>query len=1258
MTLPPSWTPPPSIGEYQLVRLIGRGGMGQIYLAEDTLLERPVAVKFVAMIRPDERARQRFHVEARAAARLSHPNVVAIHRVGEHDGRPYLVTEFVRGQTLAELARPVPWKQALRIGQGLARGLAAAHRKGVLHRDIKPANVMLTDDDQVKLLDFGLAKILVEPPQAVGEPSMQGRSTPRTDPPGVDPMVGTPLYMAPETLRGTEATRWSDIYATGAVLYELCTGMAPREKVPEHASFEEWLAAEPPSLLELVPDIEQRFAAVLMRCLAQQPADRFASADELCTTLDAIAVDRPHDDLPEGNPYRGLQPFEARHRAFFFGRDTDTLAVIEHLRGEPLLVIAGDSGVGKSSLCRAGVIPAIERGALEDGRAYRIVKLVPGLRPVAMLASTLSSILGGSEEALLELIRSDPKRLGRELRRWLERNTGVLVFVDQLDELFTLSPPEEAAIFGEALAWMGSVAAGMHVLGTIRGDFLARLANLPGLGEEVPRSLYLLRALSQEAMRAAIVEPARRKGVAFESAAVVDTLVASTSATSGGLPLLQFAMAELWDGRDQARQLIPTSALEAIGGVGGALARHADGVLASLPPLERQATRHILLQLVTLEGTRGRRTRAELEALAPNAGQALEALVRGRLLVASEEAGSTAYHVAHEALLQSWGTLREWLDVDAGTQRLRERIEAAASDWSRLDRAPETLWSERQLAEVQSLEPSDVSPLGGEFLRISRAVVRRSRQRRLVLALSVPLVIGFVLGAVWLKIRWDLQQVAEGYYTQAQVALSEGRRMKSEAAKWKEKSFERYRTLDISTEAAAAEGREEAERAWAEARDAFRRGDDAFFNASQLMELALLLGIDQPRLRGFLSDVLVERIELAEWFHHRELREMRSRLSLYDEGTRHRQFTARPTLSITTSPPGAQVELHQYHPDGGRLRPVSLGVLGPAPIPSREVGSGPGSYLLILSAPGRAPVRHPLVLEPGENAKLQLWLPPAEQVPEGFVYVPPGTFLAGSADPEELRVGLINAPPLHPARTGPYLIARTEVTFGEWIEFLNDLPPLERARRTPSGSNPQLEFELTRHGRDPWKLSFTLDSRPGAVFEGESIEIPQRTRRTQQNWLRLPVSAISLDDAKAYLSWLARTGRVPGARLCSEHEWERAARGADGRAYPHGNQLSADDANFDVTYERKGFGPDEVGAHPESVSPFGLFDTTGNVYEWTRSMMGSNEAVIRGGSWYYDAWSVLLANRTVVESKTREASTGLRVCAEAPLPPPGEALTP
>src|SRR3954471_7666916 len=154
-----TWSPPDQFDEFRLVRSLGGGAMGQVYLAHDTLLDRPVAVKFMYAA-ADPAARARVIEEARAIARLQHPNVVAIYRAAEVAGHPYLVSEYVRGRPLDQLERPAPSNQVLEIALDLARGLAAAHRRGVLHRDVKPAHPILAGDGRAKLLDFGLARVL------------------------------------------------------------------------------------------------------------------------------------------------------------------------------------------------------------------------------------------------------------------------------------------------------------------------------------------------------------------------------------------------------------------------------------------------------------------------------------------------------------------------------------------------------------------------------------------------------------------------------------------------------------------------------------------------------------------------------------------------------------------------------------------------------------------------------------------------------------------------------------------------------------------------------------------------------------------------------------------------------------------------------------------------------------------------------------------------------------------------------------------
>ncbi len=313
------WEPPAELDGFRVVRQLGRGGMGMVYLGHDDTLDRPVALKFLASADPNAPARDRFLIEARAIARLQHPNVVGIYRVGEVLGRPYLAYELIAGHSLDDLAKPVTWPRALELVLGVARGLAAAHQRDVLHRDIKPANVMLSEAGEVKLLDFGLAKLLdvgLRPargpahsgisviPDAIattlgGGISLAERATmahgsgspgPATDGSltAVGSILGTPLYMAPELWRGEPATMESDVYALGLVLYELLSGRLPHHGLRGAELAEAVQTRDPTPIRALSPTLPQALADVVDRAIRRRREERFQSAQEVRDALEAI----------------------------------------------------------------------------------------------------------------------------------------------------------------------------------------------------------------------------------------------------------------------------------------------------------------------------------------------------------------------------------------------------------------------------------------------------------------------------------------------------------------------------------------------------------------------------------------------------------------------------------------------------------------------------------------------------------------------------------------------------------------------------------------------------------------------------------------------------------------------------------------------------------------------------------------------------------------------------------------------------------
>jgi formylglycine-generating enzyme required for sulfatase activity len=322
-------------------------------------------------------------------------------------------------------------------------------------------------------------------------------------------------------------------------------------------------------------------------------------------------------------------------------------------------------------------------------------------------------------------------------------------------------------------------------------------------------------------------------------------------------------------------------------------------------------------------------------------------------------------------------------------------------------------------------------------------------------------------------------------------------------------------------------------------------------------------------------------------------------------------------------------------------------LVGQAPLSALTLP--PGSVVLAFEAPGHVAARLPVLLSRGENLRLRIALPTAESAPAGMVYVPPGRFLFGSADSSDLRRGFLSAAPLHEVSTAGYFIGRNEVTFAEWIEFLDDLAPEERRRRSPRSNIAESSLTLTEIGPRRWRFTMTPTTRTYTAETGQRLRYEGRAKRADQDWTRFPVSAVSYEDAVAFAAWLDRTRRIPGARLCDEYEWERAARGADARTFPTGATLAPDDANIDVTYGRQplAFGPDEVGSHPGSRSPVGADDMAGNVWEWTRSVETPGAPVAHGGCWYEGELSARSMNRDLGEPTERHLVIGLRLCVSA-----------
>ena len=372
-----------------------------------------------------------------------------------------------------------------------------------------------------------------------------------------------------------------------------------------------------------------------------------------------------------------------------------------------------------------------------------------------------------------------------------------------------------------------------------------------------------------------------------------------------------------------------------------------------------------------------------------------------------------------------------------------------------------------------------------------------------------------------------------------------------------------------------------------------------------------------------------------------QVADLLSRLELYDpSGERKRRWSAPALVNVTTTPPGANVVLETYTSSAEQRRVATpTQILGPTPVAEVELPAG--SYRLSFEMPGRVAVRYPFVVARGETFLVEVHLPRAEELPEGFVYVPAGRSFYGSNDIEEMRQRFFLTDPLHHKYTAPYLVAQHETTVGEYLEFLTTLTPEQRLLRAPPAS----EIGLTQISDTVWEYRFPQGDESRVARSGTPIHLRGTDGTVLVDWTRLPISGLTWDDADAYLSWLGDTGRVPGARFCSEYEWERAARGADDRKYPHGDSITNGDANFAKGHDMALMAVAPVGSFPLSVSPFGLHDTTGNVFEWVSSIGAGDQRVARSSTYLYDQISARLINRTTLGPDDRVPRVGLRVCA-------------
>jgi serine/threonine protein kinase len=701
------------IHHYEVIRLLGRGGMGSVYLARDTRLGRRVAIKFLRTHSPD--LTKRFILEARTTAACQHENIVIIFEVDAWQGMPFMVFEFLTGQTLTKLApegKPLPAPRAVELIVPVVKALAFAHSQGIVHRDLKPDNIMITESGHTKVLDFGIAKVLQgdeQAPAAISRPRAPKTSLEDEDDSELTQqgaMMGTLSYMAPEQWGiGVPIDHRADIWAVGIMLFKMLTGKHPLDPLKGQQLMVTGMLDTPmPTLQSKAPDVPAELAKIVDRCLLKRKEQRWPDAVTLLRALEPFLPGRYTRELKiDESPYAGLAAFQEHDANRFFGRGQEIAATVNRVRERPLLGIVGPSGAGKSSFVRAGLVPALKR----SGENWEALVLRPGRNPIAGLASLISPMMGTSasisdeleeQKKLAQRLVAEPGFVGAVLRgRARREKKNLLLFVDQFEELYTLvaDPAERKAFTASLAAVADDPTSPIRLVLSIRSDFLDRVPEDPRFMAELSQGLVFLNAPGTEGLREAIVSPAELAGYKFESPGIVDDMVKHLASTQGALPLLQFAAAKLWDARDAARKLLTQSAYEGIGGVAGALASHANAVVEKLPPQSQPLVRAIFLRLVTPERTRAIVSMDELRELHGNPGEVqtlVDELVQARLLTVQTGGGAATVEIVHESLVTSWPMLKRWLEESGEDSAFLEQLRTATRQWAQKGQPDDLLW--------------------------------------------------------------------------------------------------------------------------------------------------------------------------------------------------------------------------------------------------------------------------------------------------------------------------------------------------------------------------------------------------------------------------------------------------------------------------------------------------------------------------------------------------------------------------------------
>ena len=709
---------------YRLVERIGEGSFGVVHRALQPQVGRDVAIKSIHPdLANDPGFIRRFEREAQLVARLEHPHVVPLYDYWRDADGAYLVMRFLRGGSLRQAIEKdgaLPPDQISKTLDQIADALSAAHAQGIVHRDVKPENILLDQEGNAYVSDFGIAR-------DVSEPTTIGSG-----------VLGTSSYLSPEQIRGEPITTRTDVYCLGVLLYEVLTGQRPSLRRSIVSPSEGHVDERLPSVLLARPELSTAVDDLVARATAENADDRYEDVAALAVAFrealggEALALAAEGADR---NPYKGLRPFDEADALDFFGREALVERLVsrlsEEVEGSRFLGVVGPSGGGKSSVVRAGLVPALRAGRLPGSERWFFLEMTPGARPLEALEAALLRIAVNPPTSLMEVLRSDERGLRQAAERVLPPDGSELFLViDQFDELFTLveDEAERSHFLASLLSAVNASNARVRIVVTLRADFYDRPLTYQGFGELLGARTQTVTPLSPRELQRAVAGPAERVGVVPEPALMAE-IVADAADRPGALPLLQYALTEIFERRRNG--ILALADYRELGGLGGALAGRAEHLYTSGEEAGQEATRQLFLRLVDveegLEAVRRRIRRSELEAVEIDPGAmaaAIDGFQHHRLLTSDRDpvTREPTVEVAHEALLDGWERLRGWVEEAHDDLKTERRLATEAADWEAGGRDPSFLLRGSRLEQYEGWATQSDIALGAverEYLTTS-----------------------------------------------------------------------------------------------------------------------------------------------------------------------------------------------------------------------------------------------------------------------------------------------------------------------------------------------------------------------------------------------------------------------------------------------------------------------------------------------------------------------------------------------------------